>query len=68
MRVGSNARKRGECQAGQCLMRLGGNWNEIGNSWKEIGKKLERNWKEIGNKLERIGELAVSGGGWRGRQ
>ena len=40
---GGNARKRGKCQADQCLIRDGGNWNEI-------GKQLERNWK----KLERI--------------
>ena len=39
--VGSNARKRGGCQAGQCLMGVNRNWNEIGNSWKEIGKDLE---------------------------
>ena len=51
MGVGSNARKRGKCQAGQCLIRYGGNWNEI-------GKQMERNWK----KLERIGEFAVLGG------
>ena len=38
MGVGSNARKRWKCQAGQCLIRVGENWNEIGNSWKEIGK------------------------------
>ena len=38
MGVGSNARKRVKCQAGQCLIRVGENWNEIGNSWKEIGK------------------------------
>ena len=49
MGVGSNARKRGKCQAGQCLirvgesrMRVGGNWNEIGNSWKAYGKKMEK--------------------------
>ena len=36
--VGSNARKRGGCQAGQCLIRVGGNWNEIGNHWKAVGK------------------------------
>ena len=47
MRVGSNARSRGECQAGQCLMRVGGNWNEIGNSWKADGKKLEISWKGL---------------------
>ena len=34
MGVGSNARKRGKYQAGQCLMRVGGNW-------KAVGKKLE---------------------------
>ena len=38
MGVGSNARKRWKCQAGQCLIRVGENWNEIGNSWKEFGK------------------------------
>ena len=38
---GSNARKRGKCQAGQCLIRVGGNWNGIGNNWKAVGKKLE---------------------------
>ena len=38
---GSNARSREKCQAGQCLIRDGGNWNEIGNSWKEIGN----NWR-----------------------
>ena len=38
---GSNARKRRGCQAGQCLMGVNRNWNEIGNSWKEIGKDLE---------------------------
>ena len=42
---GSNARKRGKCQAGQCLIIVGGNWNGIGNSWKVDGKKLERNWR-----------------------
>ena len=52
--VGSNARKRGKCQAGQCLIRVGGNWNKIGNHWKEIGKRLER-----------IGEFD---GAWRGRR
>ena len=48
MGVGGNARKRGKCQADQCLikvgesqMRVGKNWNEIGNSWKEIGN----NWR-----------------------
>ena len=54
---GSNARKRGKCQAGQCLMRVGENWNKIGNSWKADGKKLER-----------IGEVAWCGWGLRGRQ
>ena len=54
---GSNARKREKCQAGQCLIRYGGNWNEI-------GKQMERNWK----KLERIGEFARGEGEWRGRQ
>ena len=38
VRDGSNARKRGKCQAGQCLIIVGGNWNGI-------GKQLERNWK-----------------------
>lgn len=57
MGVGSNARKREKCQAGQCLIRVGGNWNEIGNSWKVNGKKLEM-----------IGEVARSGGGYRGRR
>ena len=57
MGVGSNARKRGKCQADQCLMRVGGNWNVIGNSWKADGKKLEI-----------IGELDVTRGVWRGRQ
>ena len=38
MGVGSNARKREKCQAGQCLMGVGGNWNKI-------GKQMERNWK-----------------------
>ena len=46
---GSNVRKRGKCQAGQCLIRVGVNWNEIGSSWKADGKKLER-----------IGEVARS--------
>ena len=47
MGVGSNARKRGKCQAGQCLIRVGENWNEIGNSWKVDGKKLEISWKGL---------------------
>ena len=38
MGVGSNARSRGKCQAGQCLIRVDGNWNEIGNGWKAVGK------------------------------
>ena len=49
MGVGSNARSRGKCQAGQCLIRVGGNWNEIGNSWKVDGKKLEISWKGLEN-------------------
>ena len=47
MGVGSNARKRGECHAGQCLIRVGGNWNEIGSRWKADGKKLEMSWKGL---------------------
>ena len=46
---GSNARSRGKCQAGQCRIRVGGNWNGIGNSWKAVGKQLERNWKGLEN-------------------
>ena len=46
MGVGSNARKREKCQAGQCLIRVDGNWNEIGNSWKADGKKLEKVGKD----------------------
>ena len=42
MGVGSNARSREKCQAGQCLIRVGENWNEIGNSWKVDGKKMEK--------------------------
>ena len=42
MGVGGNARKRGECQAGQCLIRVSGNWNEIGSRWKVDGKKLDK--------------------------
>ena len=42
MGVGSNARKREKCQVCQCLIRVGGNWNEIGNHWKVDGKKLEK--------------------------
>ena len=61
MGVGSNARKREKCQGGQCLIRVGGNWNEI-------GKQLESKWKEIGNKLERIGEVTRGGCNLRGRQ
>ena len=55
--VGSNARSRGECQAGQCLIRVGGNW-----------KQLESIWKEIGNKLEKIGEVVRGGCDWKERQ
>ena len=55
--VGSNARKRRKCQAGQCLIRVGENWNEIGSSWKVYGKKLEK-----------IGEFDGGGGDWRGWQ
>ena len=55
--VGGNARSRGKCQAGQCLIRVDRNWNEIGNSWKVYGKKLEI-----------IGEFARCGWGWMGRQ
>ena len=58
MGVGGNARKRGKCQADQCLikvgesqMRVGENWNEIGNSWKEDGKKLEKSYKMLINVL-----------------
>ena len=57
MGVGSNARSRGECQAGQCLIRVGGNWNGIGNGWKAVGKKLEI-----------IGELDGGGGDLKGRR
>ena len=52
MGVGSNARKRGKCQVGQCRIRVGGNWNEIGNSWKADGKKLEiigKDWRTLGD-------------------
>ena len=55
--VGSNARSREKCQAGQCRIRVGGNWNEIGNSWKVDGKKLES-----------IGEVVGCGWGWSGRR
>ena len=51
MGVGSNARKRRKCQAGQCLIRVGENWNEIGNGWKVDGKKLEiigKDWRTLG--------------------
>ena len=51
MGVGSNARKRRKCQAGQCLIRVGENWDEIGNGWKADGKKLEISWKGLGNLL-----------------
>ena len=47
MGVGSNARKRGKCQADQCLMGVGGDWDEIGNHWKVYGKKLEISWKGL---------------------
>ena len=47
MGVGSNARKRVKCQAGQCLIRVDRNWNEIGNHWKVDGKKLEISWKGL---------------------
>ena len=47
MGVGSNARSRGKCQAGQCLIRVDRNWNEIGNHWKVDGKKLEISWKGL---------------------
>ena len=49
MGVGSNARSRGKCQVGQCLIRVGGNWNEIGNHWKAVGKKMEISWKGLKN-------------------
>ena len=52
MGVGSNARKREECQSDQCLIRVGGNWNEIGNSWKTDGN----NWKGL-EKLRGVEEL-----------
>ena len=42
MGVGSNARKRRKCQAGQCLIKVSGNWNEIGSRWKVDGKKLDK--------------------------
>ena len=49
---GSNARKRGKCQACQCLIRVDRNWNGIGNSWKADGKKLEKvgkDWRTLGD-------------------
>ena len=52
-RVGSNARSRGECQAGQCLIRAG-----------ENGMRMET----VGKKLEIIGEFARCEGGWWERQ
>ena len=57
MGVGSNARSRGKCHAGQCLIIVGRNWNGIGNSWKADGKKMEI-----------IGEFARGGGEWMERQ
>ena len=38
MGVGSNARKREKCQAGQCLV-------ELGIRLETVGKQMERNWK-----------------------
>ena len=58
MGVGGNARKRGKCQACQCLIRVGVNWNEIGNSWIVDGKKLEISWKGL-EKLMGLGGTAV---------
>ena len=40
MGVGSNARKREKCQAGQCLMGIG---MRLGT----VGKNLERKWKGL---------------------
>ena len=54
---GGNARSRGKCQACQCLIRVGGNWNELGNHWKVDGKKLEK-----------IAEVARTRGDLKGRQ
>ena len=61
MGVGSNARKRWKCQAGQCLIRVGRNWNEIGNGWKEIGNKLERNWRTCEDLREFEGTAVMRG-------
>lgn len=47
---GSNARSREKCQADERIVRVGRNWNGIGNHWKAVGKKLER-----------IGEVDVTG-------
>lgn len=49
MGVGSNARKREKCQAGQCLIRVGRNWKRLESKWKADGKKLEISWKRLQN-------------------
>ena len=54
--VGSNARKRGECQADQCRIRVDGNWNELCGGYKEKCVVIGNSCKVDGKKLEIIGK------------